>query len=397
MKKRFNIHGTCYPHIHYMMDTSAKLAKVLEMVTLGEYFTISRPRQYGKTTMLHTITNALNQSEEYLPIRLTFEDIGDTNHTSDDAFAEMFYWKLTKTLKRKNKALYQILQDVYTDPFTLNTLSEAITDIVDSSPKKLVLLIDEVDASSSYLAFLKFLSLLRAKYLDRFSEEHLTFHSVILAGVHDIKNLKYKLRNPEEARYNSPWNIASEFMVDMGFTPKEIAPMLIEYGKAEGVTMDIPAITQRLYYYTSGHPFLVSRLCKIIVDNILPKQSTQEWNIEDVETAVQVLMKENNPNFDNLIKNIENNKGLYKLMYDVIINGAVIPYSPDESITQLGRVYGIFKINGRVKIHNRIYEQRLYKYLAVNNLNKLNHQEKYNFGNNFTTSENNLDHTTIQK
>lgn len=35
-----------------------------------------------------------------------------------------------------------------------------------------------------------------------------TFHSVILAGVYDIKTLKLKLHPQEESKYNSLWNIA---------------------------------------------------------------------------------------------------------------------------------------------------------------------------------------------
>ena len=50
--------------------------------------------------------------------------------------------------------------------------------------------------------------------------EDKTFHSVILAGVHDVKNLKLKLRPDEERKYNSPWNIAVEFDIDMDFNVK---------------------------------------------------------------------------------------------------------------------------------------------------------------------------------
>jgi hypothetical protein len=53
MKKKFNITGVCHPDFHYLMDTREKLAKMTEMIESGEYFTINRPRQYGKTTTLH--------------------------------------------------------------------------------------------------------------------------------------------------------------------------------------------------------------------------------------------------------------------------------------------------------------------------------------------------------
>lgn len=47
-KKKFNITGTCYPHLHYMLDNRSKLDEIQAMVEEGAYFVINRPRQYGK-------------------------------------------------------------------------------------------------------------------------------------------------------------------------------------------------------------------------------------------------------------------------------------------------------------------------------------------------------------
>lgn len=54
-------------------------------------------------------------------------------------------------------------------------------------------MIDEVDKSSDNQIFLSFLGLLREKYLKCQQGKDVTFHSVILAGVYDIKTLKLKL------------------------------------------------------------------------------------------------------------------------------------------------------------------------------------------------------------
>ena len=88
-------------------------------------------------------------------------------------------------------------------------------------------MIDEVDSAANNQVFIDFLAQLRAQYLDR--EFYPGFQSVILAGVYDIKNLKRKLRPEEGHRYNSPWNIASAFEIDMSFNVHDIAGMLTEY------------------------------------------------------------------------------------------------------------------------------------------------------------------------
>lgn len=52
MKKRFNSTGVCVSRKHYMVDISNKLQQISELIDNEFYFTINRPRQYGKTTTL---------------------------------------------------------------------------------------------------------------------------------------------------------------------------------------------------------------------------------------------------------------------------------------------------------------------------------------------------------
>ena len=66
MKKKFNITGTCFPEDHYMADVSKKLDQIYTLVEDGEYFIINRPRQYGKTTTLHTLAHHFRATGEYL-------------------------------------------------------------------------------------------------------------------------------------------------------------------------------------------------------------------------------------------------------------------------------------------------------------------------------------------
>lgn len=140
-----------------------------------------------------------------------------------------------------------------------------------------MLLIDEVDKSSNNQLFLSFIGMLRNKYLAREIGKDYTFKSVILAGVHDVKTLKAKLRPDETAKYNLPWNIAVDFNVDMSFSSKEISTMLQEYVTEKNITMDVDKISDELHFYTSGYPFLVSKLCQIIDERIYD-ENKKCWN-----------------------------------------------------------------------------------------------------------------------
>jgi len=365
MKKKFNITGLCFPEQHYMMDVRQKMSEVMEMVESGDYFVINRPRQYGKTTTIYLLRETLQILDDYIPIALNFQGVDRKWHQSDEAFAKMFLNQLANFFEFQNPKIFTFLEQAKKSVTDMDTLSKSVTRFIRKIDKKVVLIIDEVDASSNYDAFLSFLGMLRTKYLARMMPEHATFHSIVLVGVHDIKTLKFKLCTPENSEYNSPWNIATDFDVRMSFNPAEIEPMLAAYAQAEKVKIDIPEMANQLYYHTSGYPFLVSKLCKTMAEKLVPKKAERTWTQTDLDEAIRLLLRENNTNFDSLIKNLENNQDLYQLTHRIIIDGENVAFNPDEPIIHLGRMYGVFKLNGRVKIHNRIYEQRIYNYMTA--------------------------------
>lgn len=142
MAKKFCTTGTCIPEKNYMVDLSNRIQQIInQYIESGQYFTINRARQYGKTTLLYLLEKELRK-QDYLVLSLSFEAA------------------------------------------------------------------DEVDKSSDNQIFLSFLGLLREKYLKCQQGKDVTFHSVILAGVYDIKTLKLKLHPQEESKYNGLWNIA---------------------------------------------------------------------------------------------------------------------------------------------------------------------------------------------
>ena len=305
MRKEFNVTGSCNPQRHYMVDTEKRFKAVENLIDRGNYFTINRARQYGKTTMLQTIRRRL--SDKYLVIKTSFEGIGDEPFKNEESFARMFARQMAYELAYKNEDEKFI--DVWKDKgiVDLDALSKAITTFCQLFPRPVIVLIDEVDKSSNNQLFVGFIGMLRDLYLKRDDKGmNYTFHSVILAGVYDIKNLKLKLRSDAEKKYNSPWNIAADFNVDMTFHPEEIAQMLNDYENDVHTGMDIKAISEEIYKYTTGYPYLVSAICKIIDERL-----EADWTLDNVQKAVKIIAKgENVTLIDDLSKNIENNAEL---------------------------------------------------------------------------------------
>jgi AAA-like domain len=360
MAKKFNVTGLCFSEDHFMADVTQKVDDTYKMVEEGDYFIINRPRQYGKTTMLHTISNRLIESGKYVVFNISFEGIGDAIFNDEAKFSQGFVRLLAKYAYESAPELKPWLVKVATETDSLEALGNVILELVSKTNKKVVVLIDEVDKSSNNQLFISFLALLRNQYLDR--KRQPTFHSIILAGVHDVKSLKLKMRAGEEQKYNSPWNIAAVYKVDLNLYPNDIKSMLADYIKERGVKMDMQQIADRLFYFTSGYPYLVSHLCKTIDEDILPNKVLKEWDENDVNKAFQLLLKEeHNANFDTLIKNLENNPDLYQIAFSIVINGDVIAYKSDDPFINLGSLYGLFarSENDNLIIHNRIYRERI--------------------------------------
>ena len=356
------------PEEDYMVDISGKVAQIKKLVDNRGYFTINRARQYGKTTILAALKRALN--DEYIVVSTSFEGLGDESFASSSAFCKAFLSCVEKALHWSSATEDYIAEWEDCDANNFKELSDHITAMCRN--KKLVLMIDEVDRTSNNHVFLQFLSMLRSKFLARKGGNDYTFHSVILAGVYDIKNIKLKMTQdgsytaaPDESNiFNSPWNIAVNFTVDMSFDPGEIASMLKAYENDHNTEMDIGVVSNEIYKYTSGYPFLVSRLCQCIDEEL-----EKTWTAAGVQRAVKVVMNESNTLFDDVFKNLENNKDLSNMVYDLLILGEVRHFVIYDSVINIGVRYGFFNnVCERVAVSNKIFELLMTAYFIAKDL-----------------------------
>jgi len=348
--------------MHYMADTSEKIAQITQYVKQGNYFSINRGRQYGKTTTLSLLEKGL--PDEYTVIRISFEGVDDEMFDNPQTFCQGLLNQCARYFTRRNLPGGEIWVDETVKAFDL------FSDFLDKvcAEKKYVLMIDEVDKTSNNFVFLKFLGMLRDKYLDRNDGVGATFQSVILVGVYDIKNLKIKMvqagthqLQDGEKRINSPWNIAINFEVDMSLSVKEIASMLTEYEKDHKSGMDIQAVAQEIRDYTSGYPYLVSRICQRIENNL-----NKNWTKNGVLEAVKLILQEQSTLIDDLGKNILSNKELSDLLYDLTINGADYKFSTTDYAVGLGHTFGYIRNqNGKAVIDNTIFELIIYEHFIT--------------------------------
>lgn len=357
--RKFNTTGLCMPGMHYMVDISGRVEKMRAMVDAGEYFCVNRARQYGKTTALAALEDVL--ASDYVVASLDFQALSHASFRSESAFVRSFCRLLVRgygmpSLPLQAKEELETLVRKGVDDLTLDTLFFALSGWCMESERPVVLIIDEVDSATNNQVFLDFLAQLRQQYLARRKRpSYPAFQSVVLAGVTDVKHLKAKIRPDEDARPNSPWNIAADFDVEMSFDEADAAGMLVDY-EADHVTgMDVDAVAGEVVAWTGGYPFLVSRICQLMDVSGLP------WDRTGVNEAVRLLLAESNTLFESLVGKLEVYPDLKNILRAILMEGRSFAYNPDQDeIAQLV-MHGFARESaGRLEVSNRIFEMRLY-------------------------------------
>ncbi|MBQ7432016.1 MAG: AAA-like domain-containing protein [Lachnospiraceae bacterium] len=364
MAKVFNVNGACKPDRHYMVDLETRLKEIKAMVDAGEYFTIHRARQYGKTTTLCALTEYLKH--EYEVVNIDFQVMSALSFQDEQTFVAAFSEELLDVVEHFPDGIEKRLIAFVEGMARINSLQslfKVLKSWCSKADKKIVLIIDEVDTATNNQVFLDFLAQLRAYYLKR--PDTITFQSVILAGVYDVRNIKRKIRADEEEKENSPWNIAADFLVNMSFSVDDIAGMLKEYEADYHTGMHIAQISNLMYDYTSGYPYLVSRLCKFMDERIAGKEGFPDkssvWTRNGFLVAVKLLIEDNNPLFDSLTNKLKDFPELNVVISRLLFQGQSIAYNADDVAVRNARMFGFVKIeHSMVQIANRIFETRLY-------------------------------------
>jgi hypothetical protein len=350
-----------------MVDLTETIRQIRELVDAGRYFVINRSRQYGKTTTLRALQRELQ--DDYLVISLSFEGLTQAGFQSEGDFVQVFSRLLLDRYEffglNIPKATLQVLEEFSrTNPqkLKMDELYRMFRRWIVSSPQPVVLLIDEVDSASNNQVFIDFLGLLRDGYISRESDGAPAFLSVVLAGVTDIRHLRSKIRPDDDHRQNSPWNIATEFSVDMSLSEQGIKGMLDDYEADHCTGMDSTLVAGLIRDYTDGYPFLVSRICQIIDTTIRPLLGSDvAWSRRGVDEAVKRLLSENNTLFQSLTKNLNNYPELKDALRSILLEGTRMAFNPNQDDIAHMHMLGLIQNDhGTVRVSNRIFETLLY-------------------------------------
>jgi len=379
--KEFNTTAVCVPSRHYMVDLSERVAEIRKLVEEGRYFAINRARQYGKTTTINLLCQSLEP--DHIVVSLDFQDIEDGSFADGGEFSKAFARIILDAqefdglvLPASIEGRFRELDEKASQEVKMDDLFRIFRYWFREETRPLVLIIDEVDSATNNQVFLDFLAGLRSLYLKREKNRNAkTFQSVILAGVTDVKHLKNKIRPGDQHKVNSPWNIASDFDIDMSLSESGIQGMLEEYEADHHTGMNAAEMAHQIREYTNGYPFLVSRLCQLIDGNVAETcgDLSGAWTKTGLQEAVKLLLSEDNTLFQSLTGKLTNYPELKASIRSILMEGTKLTWNAQqESIRQM-QMYGLIRNeHNSVRIANRLFETLLYNLLLSDEELKVN-------------------------
>ena len=126
-----------------MFDPLGRLGDIRSLIDDKQYFVVYAPRQSGKTTTIDALAKQLTVDGRYTAIRFSCET-GRVYGNNVEKVEDTFLYSLTAASKLHLPSELQC-PDLDTIPKT-NRIHSALRLLASSSPRPLVLFIDEIDA-----------------------------------------------------------------------------------------------------------------------------------------------------------------------------------------------------------------------------------------------------------
>ena len=152
--KTFTTTGVCTKENNYMVDITDRLIKMKAMVDAGNYFTVTRGRQYGKTTTLTALAKYLKN--EYVVLNLDFQNLDDGSFENGSIFTQALSQLMIDEYEFGGAEIPQNYIEAFEELCQKETAKVRMADIFRiykrwcrDSEKPVVLMIDEVDSATS--------------------------------------------------------------------------------------------------------------------------------------------------------------------------------------------------------------------------------------------------------
>jgi hypothetical protein len=355
MTRWFNTAGPCRPEDHYMLSPIARLPQVERLVSQKSYFVIHAPRQIGKTTAITELAKQLTASSKYTAVVLSAE-VGAP---------------FSQDIDRAETAILRSWQDDAADrlPSELQPpewisdapgqrIKSALRTWSKSSPRPLVVLIDEIDSLQD-ITLISILRQLRDGYQNRPNNFP---QSIGLIGLRDVRDYKIASGGSDRLNTSSPFNIKAESITMRNFYAEEVRELYQQHTDRTGQIFT-PESIELAFELTQGQPWLVNAIARQITEEIAPEPSTIVTPAI-VEAAKEILIRRQDTHLDSLAERLREDR--VKAIIEPMLAGLELGNIPNEDI-QFVQDLGLCRMDpqGGLTIANLIYQEVLPRVLTV--------------------------------
>ena len=311
MEKFFNIAGPCNPTQHYMVPALERLPDVSRLVSRGQSFVVHAARQSGKTTALLALVADINSRGEMRAVYFSLESAQRLPNPKDgiprivESMRSALLWHpVFKGLVRDPSAEIPTLLP----PSPGLDVKTLLSLVAEKSDRPLAVFFDEVDCLSddTLITFLRQLrdGIVNSRAIDPDTRPPFPV-SIALVGMRDVRDYLVRVRPDSESLGTaSPFNVKTESLGLVDFTPDEIARLYAEHTEATGQVFEPDAVALA-WVLTRGQPWLVNAVARQCVEKIHKFDYSKPITKADVEEAKEAIVRERGTHVDSLMERLK--------------------------------------------------------------------------------------------
>ena len=348
----FNTEGPVRPNEHYAIPPLARANRdeILSLIQAKRYFVLHAPRQTGKTSALIALRDFLNSGEvgEFRCVDVNVE----VGQVARDDTAQGLRSILSSLASSAELLGDEFPKQAWPGIFEQSGPDDALRDLLlewcMANPVPLVLLVDEIDSLVGD-TLLSVLRQIRAGYENR---PRGFPHSIVLCGVHDIKDYRMRSSTGELIAGGSPFNIAAKPVRLADFTAAETCALMQQHTDETDQPFT-PAARQAVWEQTQGQPWLVNALCAgACFDNEAGRERSRAIDKEHIYVAREELIHSRRPHLEQLVRELKEDRA--RRVVEPILSGGLAQYQAGD--LDYGRGLGLIASDSPLRIANPIYQ-----------------------------------------